>query len=197
MVSWIEAAWALGSRPSGSLPPAVRFTVSDAGGLASASGPLQCGLTLATGLCLYPRLSFLCWGALVLSALIRLWVSALYSNLGELLDPDSSFLPKQPEPPLGASAEDSGWAAWEGVSPKSPGTLSKLSELPRRGTEEALLTSVFWGWSSRWLTPMTLEEVKPCLESSSVRGLLAPGRLPGREMQSPSPSNSSSLASSE
>lgn len=40
--------------------------------LASASGLLQCGLTLATGLCLHPRLSFFCWGDLGLSVLTRL-----------------------------------------------------------------------------------------------------------------------------
>lgn len=111
MVSWTEVALTLESRPSGSLAPSVRFTVSKPLGLDSASGLLQCGLTLATGLCLGPRLSIFCWGQLGLSMLARLWVPDLYSSLGELRDPESSFLPEQPGPPLRASAEANRLAA--------------------------------------------------------------------------------------
>ena len=195
----MELSWTFKSAPHGSLAPSVSCADSALLGLPSASGLLRCGLTLATGLCLDPRLSF-CWRELGLSVLAGPWVPvpALHSSLGELLDPDSSFLPEQPGLPLGASDGTSRLAAWERGSRTPPGRLSwKSSELPRRGTEEALLTSVFLGCSSR-LIPVTLEEaVETCVELSSVSGLLGPERVPGREIQSPSPSNSSSsLASS-
>lgn len=112
--------------------------------ISAAPGLWRCGMTLATGLCLDPRLSF-CGVVPALSGMSRLWVpaAALYSNLGELFEPGSSFLPVQPEPPVQAETE-----AWAAVSPLPPGTLSSESSgLPRRGTDEALLTRVLWGGS--------------------------------------------------
>ena len=79
----MEPSWTSKSAPHGSLAPSVSCADSALLGLASASGLLRCGLTLATGLCLDPRLSF-CWRELGLSVLAGPWVPvpALHSSLG-------------------------------------------------------------------------------------------------------------------